>query len=227
MPQLDDPRDTVHTVPLDHPLQAPRSAALHLQHAMPEPILGKPGHIGKAEHAVLRDLLGLALGYIPRRIEIKGAIAIPQHGAARFLENPAQRHVERVREAPQLRLERAAGAADVADGPGKDEAKDRKNGICAIKIGTTLDNSDVTTWLYMELHECRKPKLLERFRSGRPICVHGYIREYRKEGDTSPYRAIVANDFSTRKDLEKSQGSKDQSKGKAKGYAETDPIPEY
>jgi hypothetical protein len=57
--------------------------------------------------------------------------------------------------------------------------------------------------------------------------VHGYIREYRKEGDTSPYRAIVANDFSTRKDLEKSQGSKDQSKGKAKGYAETDPIPEY
>tara|TARA_E500000318_G_C3532664_1_gene201255 strand:- start:539 stop:1201 length:663 start_codon:yes stop_codon:yes gene_type:complete len=110
---------------------------------------------------------------------------------------------------------------------GKDEAKDRKNGVCAIKIGTTLDNSDVTTWLYMELHESRKPKLLERFRSGRPICVHGYIREYRKEGDTSPYRAIVANDFSTRKDLEKSQGSKDQSKGKAKGYAETDPIPEY
>lgn len=110
---------------------------------------------------------------------------------------------------------------------GKDEVKDRKNGMCAIKIGTTLDNSDVTTWLYMELNETRKDKINKRFRSGRPICVHGYIREYRKEGDTSPYRAIVANDFSTRKDLEKAQKSGDQSKGQAKGYAETDPIPEY
>ena len=36
---------------------------------------------------------------------------------------------------------------------GSDEIKERKNGQVAIKIGTTLDNSDVTTWLFMELHE--------------------------------------------------------------------------
>ena len=108
---------------------------------------------------------------------------------------------------------------------GKDEMKERKNGVVACKIGTTLDNSDVTTWLYMELHESRKGKLADRFRSGRPICVHGYLREYRKEGDTSPYRAIVANDFSTRKDRERTTG-RDSTKGQAKGYAETDPIPD-
>ena len=79
----------------------------------------------------------------------------------------------------------------------------------------------------MELHESRKTKLEGRVRSGRPICVHGYLREYRKEGDTSPYRAIVANDFSTRKDRETSKGTKDQTKGQAKGYAETDPVPDY
>ena len=110
---------------------------------------------------------------------------------------------------------------------GSNEIKERKNGVIAVKIGTTLDNSDVTTWLYMELHESRKTKLQSRVRSGRPICVHGYLREYRKEGDTSPYRAIVANDFSTRKDRESSKGSKDQTKGQAKGYAETDPVPDY
>ena len=110
---------------------------------------------------------------------------------------------------------------------GSNEIKERKNGVIAIKIGTTLDNSDVTTWLYMELHESRKTKLESRVRSGRPICVHGYLREYRKEGDTSPYRAIVANDFSTRKDRETTKGTKDQTKGQAKGYAETDPVPDY
>ena len=110
---------------------------------------------------------------------------------------------------------------------GSNEIKERKNGIVAVKIGSTLDNSDVTTWLYMELHESRKAKLEGRIRSGRPICIHGYLREYRKEGDTSPYRAIVANDFSTRKDREQSKGSKDTTKGQAKGYAETDPVPDY
>ena len=69
---------------------------------------------------------------------------------------------------------------------GSDEIKDRKNNQIAIKIGTTLDNSDVTTWLFMETHDSRKSKLTERVRKGRPICVQGYLREYRKEGDISP-----------------------------------------
>ena len=77
----------------------------------------------------------------------------------------------------------------------------------------------------MELHESRKAKLAGRVRKGRPICVHGYLREYRKEGDTSPYRAIVANDFSTRKDRESSKSTR--STGSAKGYAEVDPVPDY
>ena len=108
---------------------------------------------------------------------------------------------------------------------GSDEIKERKNGQIAIKIGTTLDNSDVTTWLFMELHASRKSKLSERVRKGRNICVHGYLREYRKEGDTSPYRAIVANDFSTRK--EASRNGAARSTGQAKGYAEVDPVPDY
>ena len=107
-----------------------------------------------------------------------------------------------------------------------DEVKERKNGTIAIKIGTTLDNSDVTTWLFMELHESRKKKLQDRVRKGRGICIHGYLREYRKEGDTSPYRAIVANDFSTRKERERSNGN-GKAQGQARGYAETDPVPDY
>jgi hypothetical protein len=109
---------------------------------------------------------------------------------------------------------------------GSDEVKERKNGTIAIKIGTTLDNSDVTTWLFMELHESRKKKLQDRVRKGRGICIHGYLREYRKEGDTSPYRAIVANDFSTRKERERSNGN-GKTQGQARGYAETDPVPDY
>ena len=107
---------------------------------------------------------------------------------------------------------------------GADEIKERKNNTIATKIGTTLDNSDVTTWLFMELHESRKQKLQDRIRKGRAICIHGYLREYRKEGDTSPYRAIVANDFSTRKDRERTASKE---KGQARGYAETDPVPDY
>ena len=111
---------------------------------------------------------------------------------------------------------------------GSDEIKERKNDTVAIKIGTTLDNSDVTTWLFMELHESRKRKLHDRVRKGRGICVHGYLREYRKEGDTSPYRAIVANDFSTRKERERSSGAS-KATGSAKGYgaADVDPTPDY
>ena len=109
---------------------------------------------------------------------------------------------------------------------GSDEIKERKNGQLAVKIGTTLDNSDVTTWLYLETHESRKSKLNDRIRKGRPICVQGYFREYRKEGDTSPYRAIVASDFTTRKDQRKA-GRRPEADGSAAGYAEVDPTPDY
>ena len=109
---------------------------------------------------------------------------------------------------------------------GSDEIKERKNDTIAVKIGTTLDNSDVTTWLFLETHESRKQKLNDRIRKGRPICVQGYLREYRKEGGDSPYRAIVASDFSTRKDSGKG-GRNPQTNGSAAGYAEVDPTPDY
>ena len=109
---------------------------------------------------------------------------------------------------------------------GDDQVKERKNGMVATKIGSTLDNSDVTTWLYMELHESRKKKLTERIRKGRAVCVQGYLREYRKDDADSPYRAIVANDFSTRKELAKGGGGKAQT-GSAAGYSEVDPTPDY
>jgi hypothetical protein len=106
-----------------------------------------------------------------------------------------------------------------------DQIKDRKNGV-AVKIGSTLDNSDVVTWLYMETHESRKTKLQDRIRKGRPICVQGYLREYRKDDSDSPYRAIVANDFSTRKDRPASSRGP-ASNSSAAGYTEVDPTPEY
>lgn len=109
---------------------------------------------------------------------------------------------------------------------GSDEIKERKNGVCATKIGTTLDNTDVTTWLFLELNEQRKKKLNDRIRKGRAICVQGYLREYRKDDSDSPYRAIVASDFSTRKELPRSNGNRTQT-GSAAGYAEVDPTPDY
>jgi hypothetical protein len=109
---------------------------------------------------------------------------------------------------------------------GADEVKERKNGMVATKIGTTLDNSDVTTWLFLETHESRKNKLTDRIRKGRAICVQGYLREFRKDDDDSPYRAIVASDFSTRKELKKTGGGRTQT-GSAAGYAEVDPTPDY
>ena len=109
---------------------------------------------------------------------------------------------------------------------GSDEIKDRRNNQVAVKIGTSLDNSDTTTWLYLETHESRKKKLTERIRKGRAICVQGYIREYRKDDADSPYRAIVASDFSTRKEAPRTNKNP-QSNGSAAGYAEVDPTPDY
>ena len=109
---------------------------------------------------------------------------------------------------------------------GSDEIKTRKNDTVAVKIGTSLDNSDVVTWLFMETHSSRQKKLTERVRKGRPICVQGYFREYRKDDTDSPYRAIVASDFTTRKDRERG-GKNPQTNGSAAGYAEVDPIPDY
>ena len=109
---------------------------------------------------------------------------------------------------------------------GSDEIKERKNSQVAVKIGTTLDNSSVTTWLFLETHESRKKKLTDRIRKGRAICVQGYLREYRKDDADSPYRAIVATDFSTR--LEQARKSTNpQSSGSAAGYTEVDPTPDY
>ena len=107
-----------------------------------------------------------------------------------------------------------------------DEIKERRNSQLAVKIGTTLDNTDITTWLYLETHDSRKKKLTDRIRKGRPICVQGYLREYRKDDSDSPYRAIVASDFTTRKDRS-NNGRNPQTNGSAAGYAEADPTPDY
>ena len=107
-----------------------------------------------------------------------------------------------------------------------DEIRDRRNNQVAVKIGTYLDNSDIVTWLFLETHESRKKKLTDRLRKGRPICVQGYLREYRKEDSDSPYRAIVASDFTTRKDREQTKRNP-QTNGSAAGYTEVDPTPDY
>ena len=109
---------------------------------------------------------------------------------------------------------------------GSDEIKDRRNGQVAVKIGTTLDNSDVTTWLFLETYEARKAKLQERIRKGRPICIQGYLREYRKDDSDSPYRAIVASDFTTRKERPQTRNNP-QTNASAAGYTEVDPTPDY
>ena len=106
---------------------------------------------------------------------------------------------------------------------GKDEIKDQKSGNCAVNIATSLDNSDDVTYLKMEMDPSRKPKLESRIRKGRQLCVQGYIREYR-DGDFL-YRAIVASDFTNRKDYE---GKKQTvSTGTATGYAEQDPLTDF
>ena len=108
---------------------------------------------------------------------------------------------------------------------GDGEFKERKNDNIACKIGTTLSDSDVTTWLYLETHVSRKPKLDKQIRKGRACCVSGYLREYRKDDSDSPYRAIVASDVTVRKEDRKSRSSSKAS-GSA-GYAELDPTPDY
>ena len=104
------------------------------------------------------------------------------------------------------------------------EVKVRKNNSVACKIGTTLDESDTKSFMFMELHESRQKKLEERIRAGRGLCISGYLREWHKDEDDSPYRAIVANDFSTRKDGGK---RKEKATGSAAGYSEVDPTPDY
>ena len=99
----------------------------------------------------------------------------------------------------------------------------RKNNVIACKVGTTLDESDTKSFMFMELHESRKQKLEQRIRAGRGLCISGFLREWHKEENDSPYRAIVANDFSTRKETEK----KKRATGSAAGYSEVDPTPDY
>ena len=108
---------------------------------------------------------------------------------------------------------------------GSSEIKPRRNGQVAVKIGTTMDDSDTASWLFLETAESKKPKLEKRIRKGRPICVQGYFREYRKEDSDSPYRAIVASDFTTRKERDRQQQQDPSSASTAAGYTETDPLP--
>ena len=108
---------------------------------------------------------------------------------------------------------------------GKKEPADRGEGRTSfVKIGTNLDNSDTATWLYLEVPDARKAKLKDRYRSGRPLCVQGTIREYRKDDHDEPYRAIKATDFTTRKDKPRANTTTPPS-STAAGYGEIDPVP--
>ena len=107
-----------------------------------------------------------------------------------------------------------------------DQIKEQKSGNCAVNIATSLDNSDVVTYLSMELDPSRKPKLESRIRKGRQLCVQGYIREFQRD-DNSIYRAIVASDFTNRKDYDGKKKGQAASTGTAAGYAEQDPLTEY
>ena len=93
------------------------------------------------------------------------------------------------------------------------------------KIGTTLDNSDTTTWLFLEVPDARKKKLSEYYRSGRNFCVQGYLREYRAGDNDEPYRALVATEFTVRKEKAKLAGTTPKA-STAVGYDEIDPTPE-
>ena len=109
---------------------------------------------------------------------------------------------------------------------GSNDVKETRNGSFSTRIGTTLDNSDVSTWLMLETHPSREKKLRERIRAGRGLCVQGYLREWRKEDSESPYRAIVTNNFTTRKE-KKQVNSAPKTSGTATGYTEVDPSPDY
>lgn len=101
------------------------------------------------------------------------------------------------------------------------EFKENRSKMLTTKIGSTLDNSDITTWLYMETYPQRERKLKEYIRKGRNLCVQGYLREYRRDDSDSPYRAIVASNFTVRKDNK-------QRKAKGSGaYDGVDPSPDF
>ena len=78
----------------------------------------------------------------------------------------------------------------------------------------------------MEISNVRKKKLEDRIRKGRPICIQGYLREYHKEGNDSPYRAIVASDFTTRAERKRTDKNP-AANSTASGYTEVDPVPDY
>jgi hypothetical protein len=108
---------------------------------------------------------------------------------------------------------------------GKKEPVDRGEGRTSfVKIGTSLDNSDITTWLFLEAPDAKKAKLKDRYRSGRPVCIQGTLREYRKDDNADPYRAIKATDFTTRKDKPRSITTTPPS-STATGYEQIDPDP--
>lgn len=108
---------------------------------------------------------------------------------------------------------------------GKDEIKEQKSGNYSVNIATSLDNSDNVTYLKMELDPSRKPKLESRIRKGRQLCVLGSIREFR-DGDFL-YRAIVASNFTNRKDYDGKKQKQPANTGTAAGYAEQDPLTDY
>ena len=105
--------------------------------------------------------------------------------------------------------------------------KEWKEGTRALVTGNIVFSDDPAEPLDLLVStlECNIPG--DMYCNGRPICVQGYLREYRKEGDTgSPYRAIVATDFSTRKERERTERSPAPG-ATASGYSEVDPVPDY
>ena len=74
----------------------------------------------------------------------------------------------------------------------------------------------------------RRSKLADRVRKDGAYASMATSVSTAREGDTSPYRAIVANDFSTRKERERTNGGS-KATGSAKGYgpADVDPTPDY
>ena len=106
------------------------------------------------------------------------------------------------------------------------DVKTRNNGTVAVKVGTTLDNSETTTWMFLEFDPSRKGKIDSRIRSGRELVARGHLREYRKQDSEGSYRALVCDDFTTRKDRG-SSGSSRKAEDAKKGYAGPDPLPDF
>ena len=111
---------------------------------------------------------------------------------------------------------------------GSDEIKERKMDKSQSKSEphwTTQTLPLGSLWNFMKVAD---PSLL--IESGKDVAYASMVTSVstRKEGDTSPYRAIVANDFSTRKERERTNGNS-KATGSAKGYgpADVDPTPDY